>query len=98
MLARSPITKVDQIRTPLLVLQGKNDARVVQAESDNIVASLRKRGVPVEYLVADDEGHGFQNPENIKLMYRAVERHFGKYLKGRVSPRDVPMPAAMRQA
>ncbi|HUA23977.1 MAG TPA: S9 family peptidase [Steroidobacteraceae bacterium] len=98
MLARSPVTRVDRIRTPLLVLQGRNDARVVKAESDNIVASLRKRGVPVEYLVADDEGHGFQNPENVKLMYRAVERHFGKYLGGRISSRDVPMPPHMRQA
>ena len=55
---------VDQIRTPLLVVQGANDVRVVQAESDNIVAALRERGVPVEYIVADDEGHGFENPEN----------------------------------
>src|SRR5215469_2605371 len=98
MLARSPITKVDRIRTPLLVLQGANDARVVKAESDNIVQSLRARGVPVEYIVADDEGHGFQNPENVKVMYRAVERHFGKYLGGRISPRDVPMQANIRQA
>ena len=61
---RSPITMVDRIRTPLLVAQGANDVRVVQAESDNIVAPLRERGVPVTYLVADDEGHGFDNPEN----------------------------------
>jgi Prolyl oligopeptidase family len=57
MRARSPITMVDKIRTPLLVAQGANDVRVVKAESDNIVASLRERGVPVTYLVADDEGH-----------------------------------------
>ena len=70
---RSPITMVDRIRTPLLVAQGANDVRVVQAESDNIVAPLRARGVPVEYLVADDEGHGFENPENQVMLFRAIE-------------------------
>ncbi|MFE3542951.1 S9 family peptidase [Nocardia sp. NPDC059177] len=83
MLARSPLTMADRIRTPLLVAQGANDVRVVQAESDNIVASLRERGVPVEYLLAEDEGHGFANPENQIRFYRAVERHFGRYLGGR---------------
>lgn len=83
MLARSPITMVDRIRTPLLVAQGANDVRVVQAESDNIVASLRARGVPVEYLVAQDEGHGFENPENQAQLFRAIERHFAEHLGGR---------------
>jgi dipeptidyl aminopeptidase/acylaminoacyl peptidase len=83
MRARSPITMVDQIRTPLLVAQGANDVRVVKAESDNIVASLRERGVPVEYLVAEDEGHGFANPENRIRLYRAIERHFADHLGGR---------------
>jgi dipeptidyl aminopeptidase/acylaminoacyl peptidase len=80
MLARSPITMVDRIRTPLLVAQGANDARVVQAESDNIVESLRDRGIPAEYIVADDEGHGFDNPENQFRLYRAIERHFADHL------------------
>ncbi|WP_019972338.1 S9 family peptidase [Mycobacterium sp. 141] len=84
MLARSPITKVDQIRTPLLVVQGANDSRVVQAESDNLVAALRKRGVAVEYLVKDDEGHGFLNPDNQIDMYHAVERFLAEHLGGRV--------------
>jgi dipeptidyl aminopeptidase/acylaminoacyl peptidase len=83
MRARSPITMVDRIRTPLLVAQGANDVRVVQAESDNIVRSLRERGVPVEYLLAEDEGHGFANPENRMRLYRAVERHFAEHLGGR---------------
>ncbi|WP_214407403.1 S9 family peptidase [Pseudonocardia lacus] len=85
MLARSPITMVDRIRTPLLVAQGANDVRVVRAQSDTIVASLRERGVPVEYLVADDEGHGFANPENRMRLNRAVERHFATHLGGRDS-------------
>jgi dipeptidyl aminopeptidase/acylaminoacyl peptidase len=83
MLSRSPITLVDKIVTPLLVVQGANDARVVQAEADNIVAALRARDVPVEYLLAEDEGHGFQNPENVMWLYRAVEKHFAEHLGGR---------------
>jgi dipeptidyl aminopeptidase/acylaminoacyl peptidase len=85
MLARSPITMVDRIRTPLLVAQGANDVRVPQAQSDRIVASLRERGVPVEYLLAEDEGHGFENPENRLRLYRAVERHFAEHLGGRTT-------------
>ena len=87
MLARSPVTRVDQIRTPLLVVQGANDVRVVKAESDHIVDSLRARGVPVEYFVAEDEGHDFQNPENLIKMYRLIETHFGRHLGGRSSER-----------
>ena len=83
MLARSPITKVDAIRTPLLVVQGANDVRVVKAEADNIVAALEARGVPVEYIVAEDEGHGFSNPENVIRMFRAIDRHFAEHLGGR---------------
>jgi dipeptidyl aminopeptidase/acylaminoacyl peptidase len=83
MLSRSAITMVDKIRTPLLVAQGAMDVRVIQAESDNIVESLRSRGVPVEYVVAEDEGHGFANAENQMRMYRAVERHFAEHLGGR---------------
>jgi dipeptidyl aminopeptidase/acylaminoacyl peptidase len=82
MMARSPITMADRIRTPLLVAQGANDVRVVQAESDNIVESLRARGVPVEYIVAEDEGHGFDNPENQFRLYRAIEQHFAEHLGG----------------
>ncbi len=80
MLSRSPVTMVERITTPLLVAQGANDARVVQAESDNIVAPLRERGVPVEYVLAGDEGHGFDNAENQVRLHRAVEQHFARYL------------------
>ncbi|WP_378738198.1 alpha/beta fold hydrolase [Nocardia brasiliensis] len=86
MLARSPITRVDQIRTPLLVIQGANDVRVVQAESDNLVEALRARGVEVEYLIKDDEGHGFVNPENVIDLFHAVERFLAQHLGGR----DIP--------
>lgn len=84
MLARSPITRVDQIRTPLLVVQGANDSRVVQAESDNLVQALRDRGVEVEYMVKEDEGHGFVNPENQIDLYHAVERFLAEHLGGQV--------------
>ena len=81
MMARSPITRVDQIRTPLMVIQGANDVRVVQAESDNLVEALRGRGVEVEYLVQTDEGHGAVNPENVIEMYYAMERFLARHLK-----------------
>ena len=80
MLARSPITRADDIRTPLMVVQGANDVRVVRAESDTLVASLRARGVDVEYLVFDDEGHLFVNPENLITMFRAADRFLAEHL------------------
>jgi dipeptidyl aminopeptidase/acylaminoacyl peptidase len=83
MLSRSAITMVDKIKTPLLITQGANDARVVQAEADNIVAALTDNGIDVEYMLCEDEGHGFQNPENIMEMFRRIESHFGKYLGAR---------------
>ncbi|MBR8744607.1 S9 family peptidase [Nocardiopsis sp. MG754419] len=82
MLERSPISRVDRITTPLLVAHGANDARVMRAESDGIVASLRDRGVPVGYLVAEDEGHGFANPENEIRLQHAIEAHFAEHLGG----------------
>ncbi len=81
--ARSPINRVDQITAPLMVLQGANDPRVKKAESDQIVEALRARGVPVEYIVKDDEGHGFVKPENKLDVYRAVERFLAAHLGGR---------------
>jgi len=78
--ARSPIGRVDRIRTPLLVIQGANDVRVVRAESDQIVEALRARGVEVEYLVKDDEGHGFTNPRNLIDMYRTADRFLARHL------------------
>lgn len=81
--ARSPLSRVDDITAPLLVIQGANDPRVTKAESDQIVAALRARGVEVEYIVKDDEGHGFVRPENRMDVYRAVERFLARHLGGR---------------
>jgi len=77
----SPLFHVDQIRKPLLVLQGANDPRVIKAESDDIVNGLRKRGVPVEYVVFPDEGHGFTKKKNEIQGDRAVLEFLDKYLK-----------------
>lgn len=86
MLARSPITHADRIVTPLLVFQGANDVRVPQAESDAIVASLRGRGVDVEYRIYDDEGHMFTRPENLLDMFRRAERFLAAHLGGPTRP------------
>lgn len=81
--ARSPIYKVDQIKTPLLVIHGANDPRVKQVESEQIVEALRRRGVDVEYMVKDNEGHGFLNADNRMDAYAAIEKFFAKHLGGR---------------
>ncbi|WP_419999963.1 S9 family peptidase [Streptomyces boninensis] len=83
MLARSPITRVDQVRTPLMVVQGSNDVRVVQEESDLMVEAVRARGVEVEYVVKPDEGHRIQNPENLIDIHRVLERFLARHLGGR---------------
>ncbi|MDB5767993.1 MAG: putative peptidase [Collimonas fungivorans] len=78
--AVSPALHTDRIKTPLFVAQGANDPRVNKAESDQIVESLRKRGVPVEYMVKDNEGHGFHNEENRFDFYTAMEGFLAKHL------------------
>ncbi len=79
--AESPVNFVDRIRTPLFVAQGARDPRVNKAESDQIVDALRKRGVEVEYMVKDNEGHGFHNEENQFDFYGAMEKFLARYLK-----------------
>ncbi len=87
--ARSPINRVDAIRAPLMVIQGANDPRVKKHESDQIVEALEARGVPVEYIVKEDEGHGFVKPENRKDVYRAVERFLARHIGGRAGDASV---------
>jgi dipeptidyl aminopeptidase/acylaminoacyl peptidase len=86
--SRSPLFKADQIRVPLLIGQGANDPRVKQAESDQIVAAMRANGKPVEYIVFEDEGHGFVRPENNLRFFAATEEFLAKYLGGRAEPPD----------
>ncbi|MDQ7821222.1 MAG: S9 family peptidase [Candidatus Eremiobacteraeota bacterium] len=84
--SRSPLFKAGQIKAPLLIAQGANDPRVKQAESDQIVAAMRKNGKEVEYLLFPDEGHGFARPENNMIFYAAAEQFFAKHLGGRAEP------------
>jgi dipeptidyl aminopeptidase/acylaminoacyl peptidase len=80
---QSPLNSAGKIRTPLLVAQGANDPRVNKAESDQIVIALRDRKFPVAYLVAPDEGHGFQRPVNNMALMAAAEKFLAKYVGGR---------------
>lgn len=78
--ATSPALHADRIAAPLFVAQGANDPRVNKAESDQMVEALRKRGVTVEYMVKENEGHGFHNQENRFDFYRAMERFLKAHL------------------
>ena len=78
----SPLFNADQIRSPLMVLQGANDPRVLKVESDEIVEAARARGVPVEYVIFDDEGHGFVKKENEIEGYTKVIEFLDMHLKG----------------
>lgn len=81
--AMSPLFSAAKIKSPLLVVQGANDPRVKQHESDQIVVALRDRGFDVEYIVAPDEGHGFARPINNMAMLAAAEKFLSKHLGGR---------------
>jgi dipeptidyl aminopeptidase/acylaminoacyl peptidase len=78
----SPLLHGDLIHTPLMVLQGANDPRVLKAESDEIVAAVKKNGAPVEYIVFPDEGHGFTKKKNQIEGYSAVLKFLDQRLKG----------------
>ena len=78
----SPLFNTDKIKTPLLVLQGTNDPRVLQVESDEIVAGARKNGTPVEYVLFPDEGHGFRKKENQIKAAKVTLEFLDKYLSG----------------
>ena len=86
--ARSPVYAADRIRTPLLIAQGANDPRVRQAESDQMVAALTEKGIPVTYLLFPDEGHGFARPENSLAFHAQAEAFLGRHLGGRIEPID----------
>jgi dipeptidyl aminopeptidase/acylaminoacyl peptidase len=87
---RSPLTSAAKIKTPLMIAQGANDARVNHAESEQIVIALRDRGFPVEYLLIPDEGHGFARPVNNMATVMATEKFFAQYLGGRYQEGGTP--------
>ncbi|NMO95999.1 S9 family peptidase [Paenibacillus lemnae] len=75
----SPITYLDQMVNPMLIIQGANDPRVVKEESDQIVEALREKGREVEYLVFEDEGHGITKKENEKLAYARISEFLDRH-------------------
>ncbi len=94
---RSPLTYADQIRKPLLIGQGANDPRVNVAESDQIVAAMKARNIPVTYVVFPDEGHGFARPAN-NIAFNAVAENFlAKCLGGRAEPIGGALAASTAQ-
>lgn len=78
----SPLFHADKIKNPIMVLQGANDPRVLQVESDEIVAAVKANDVPVEYVLFEDEGHGFRKKENEIVAYGQVVKFLDEYLKG----------------
>ena len=82
----SPLFHANRINKPLMVIQGANDPRVIKIESDDIVAAVKKNGVPVEYLVFADEGHGISKRKNQIAAWGSVLAFLDKHLKGAVSP------------
>jgi dipeptidyl aminopeptidase/acylaminoacyl peptidase len=81
--SRSPLSRVGDVKIPILIAQGANDPRVKQAESEQIVAALRAKGIEHEYLLFEDEGHGFAKPENRLRFFAAAERFLARHLGGR---------------
>ncbi|MDW7694578.1 prolyl oligopeptidase family serine peptidase [Flammeovirgaceae bacterium SG7u.111] len=81
---KSPLFHAENIKKPMMVLQGANDPRVLKAESDEIVEAVKNNGVPVEYVVFDDEGHGFSKKENRIKGYGDILAFLDKYLKKEV--------------
>lgn len=84
----SPLFHTDNVTKPLIVLQGAQDPRVLQVESDEIVAGVRKNGVPVEYVLFEDEGHGFVKKENQIEAYSRILKFLDVYLKKVDEPID----------
>lgn len=88
----SPLFYTDKVTKPLIVLQGSQDPRVLQVESDEIVEGVRKNGVPVEYVLFEDEGHGFVKKENQIKAYSSVLNFLDTYLKKTKEPIDSEIP------
>jgi len=86
--AISPLFHASRIQRPLIVLQGANDPRVLKVESDEIVEAARANGVDVQYVVFDDEGHGFRKKVNQLRGYKAIRDFCDRHLKSPVLAHD----------
>ncbi len=91
---RSPLTFAKNIKKPLLIVQGANDPRVKQAESDQIVEAMKKLSIPVVYLLYSDEGHGLARPENRLSMYANAEVFLANFVRGRFIPHNNNFPGS----
>ena len=89
MVANSPITHIDKITVPLLVVHGANDVRVIKQDSDDVVAALQKLGRPVEYMVFNDEGHSISKWRNRLALSRKIEDALAACLGGRSNGFDL---------
>lgn len=94
---RSPLYKADRISRPLLIGQGANDPRVKQAESDQIVAAMQARHIPVTYVLFPDEGHGFARPENNIAFNAIIEGFLAETIGGRCEPAGETLAASTAQ-
>jgi dipeptidyl aminopeptidase/acylaminoacyl peptidase len=84
--SRSPVSRVDAIKKPLLIGQGANDVRVKQSESDQIAQAMQAKGIPVTYVLFSDEGHGFARPENETAFNAVAETFLAQCLGGSYQP------------
>ena len=91
---RSPLSFAQNIKKPLLIVQGANDPRVKQAESDQIVEAMKKLSIPVVYLLYPDEGHGLARPENRLSMYANAEVFLANFAGGRFVPHNNNFPGS----
>ena len=84
--SRSPLSRVDQIKIPMLISQGANDPRVTKVEAEQIVAAMKEKGIPHKYMLFEDEGHGFAKPENAMKFNAEAEKFLAEHLGGRFEP------------
>ncbi len=94
---RSPLHSADAIKRPLLIVQGANDPRVKQAESDQIVEAMLANDLPVTYVLYPDEGHGFARPQNRLAFYGITEVFLTECLGGRHQPLDDALAGSSTQ-
>jgi dipeptidyl aminopeptidase/acylaminoacyl peptidase len=90
----SPLFHADQITKPMLVIQGANDPRVLQVESDELVEAARANGATVEYVLFPDEGHGFQKRENRITASESFVTFLDTYLKGEAEQQEADVSTA----